>query len=307
MSSPIRIRTTATLALLAVLSACGKNPPMSAAPPTAEPAAKASIDTPTPTLDIPYTDGAGRRQTLDIYGVTAARGLPVMVYVHGGGWHKGDKSRVWLKPDAFARAGWIFVSVNYRLDADKPDPEGQAQDVARAVSWVAKHIHNYGGDPQRIALMGHSAGAHLAALAVLAPEYGLQPGDVDGVLLLDSAGYDINYQLDELMPSARGRRLFLQVFGNDPEIRRRLSPTQRVGDAGTPPPFLIYHIERNRRSAAQSQRLVDALRKAGGEAEIHAAAHSHASINRQFGAEGETVTARSMQWLSEIVGTDRDD
>ena len=86
-----------------------------------------------------------------------------MVYVHGGGWKRGDKSRVGEKVEFFTGRGWVFVSVNYRLLPEGAHP-ANVNDVARALAWVHDHATDYGGDPDRLFLMGHSAGAHLAAL-----------------------------------------------------------------------------------------------------------------------------------------------
>lgn len=250
--------------------------------------------------DIAYADGEPSGRALDIYGKAGGNGRPVMIYVHGGAWMIGNKSRVWHKPKAFADAGWLFVSAGYRLEENRADPDLQAGDIAEAVQWVAREIGAYGGDPERIVLMGHSAGAHLVALAPLAPEYKLPQGMVDGVLLLDGAGYDINYHMDTVK-RPRAQEIYQTVFGQDRAFRAKVSPTLRAGETGTPPPFLINYVAHRDDAKVQAERLAAALREAGGQAEIFAAeGHTHRSINVQFGTPGEAVTEHSFTWLGAL-------
>lgn len=107
--------------------------------------------------DIPYADPAHQRQVLDIYSPPGAKNLPVVFWIHGGGWQTGDKSSVQHKPQAFMDKGFVFVSTNYRL---LPDVEMVTivRDVAKSIRWVNDHIAEEGGDPKRILVMGHSAG-----------------------------------------------------------------------------------------------------------------------------------------------------
>ncbi|MEB3186738.1 MAG: alpha/beta hydrolase, partial [bacterium] len=151
--------------------------------------------------DLAY--GAHRVQKLDVYGsrVTSMR-RPVVVYVHGGGWRMGDKAHQMVdKPAYFNAQGYVFVSINYRL-ADPALPVGkrpmhpdQVRDVASSLGWVRSNIARYGGDPSRIALIGHSAGAHLAALVASNPrflnELRFPFSSLKGVIANDTASYDL--------------------------------------------------------------------------------------------------------------------
>ena len=128
--------------------------------------------------------------------------------IHGGGWRTGDKgseSQGRQKASFFTAHGFVYVSVNYRLSPEVQHP-AHVEDVAKALAWIVDHIASYGGDPKQIFLMGHSAGAHLAAL-VTADE-GLSKNlesprrCLSGVILLDSAGYDIPRNLDDFSDSA---------------------------------------------------------------------------------------------------------
>src|SRR3954468_8062532 len=96
--------------------------------------------------DIPYADPAQKRQVLDVYPPAGAKNLPVVFWIHGGGWQTGDKKDVQLKPRVFNDKGFVFVSTNYRLLPDV-DMETIVRDVARAVRWVHDHVAEHGGDP----------------------------------------------------------------------------------------------------------------------------------------------------------------
>ena len=112
--------------------------------------------------DVPYASPASERQILDIYSPENAKDLPVMFWIHGGGWQVGDKSDVALKPQVFMDRGFVFVSTNYRL-LPHVDMGTLIRDVAKSLGWVHQHIAEQGGDPNRIFVGGHSAGAQLAA------------------------------------------------------------------------------------------------------------------------------------------------
>src|SRR4051794_37635088 len=85
--------------------------------------------------DVPYANPAHKLQVLDVYSPQGAKDLPVVVWVHGGGWQTGDKTDVQVKPQAFNDKGFVFVSVNYRLLPDV-DMRTIVQDVAKAFHWV---------------------------------------------------------------------------------------------------------------------------------------------------------------------------
>ncbi len=107
--------------------------------------------------DIPYADPAHELQVLDVYAPPGARDRPVVFWIHGGGWQTGDKSEIQRKPRSFTDKGFVFVSTNYRL-LPEVDMETIVRDVARSIRWVHDHIAEYGGDPDRLLVMGHSAG-----------------------------------------------------------------------------------------------------------------------------------------------------
>jgi arylformamidase len=108
--------------------------------------------------DVPYIEPADPRQKVDIYGPEGAKNLPVVFWIHGGGWQTGDRTNVQVKPQAFVDKGFLFVSTGYRL-LTNVDMSTIFRDIVRSVRWVHAHIAEHGGDPNRILVMGHSAGA----------------------------------------------------------------------------------------------------------------------------------------------------
>ncbi|RMF89600.1 MAG: alpha/beta hydrolase, partial [Planctomycetota bacterium] len=176
--------------------------------------------------NVPYAKGAAPLQRLDVYRPKNAHRAPVMIYVHGGGWRKGDKAAVHEKPAFFCGKGFVFVSVNYRLLPDV-ELETQVQDVADAVGWVASHAEEIGGDADRLFLMGHSAGCHLVSLIATDETYlkkaGVSLRQVRGVIALDTQAYDL-----PTLIRTTGAATYRLVFGDDPERLKRFSPQYHV-------------------------------------------------------------------------------
>ncbi|HEX5057559.1 MAG TPA: alpha/beta hydrolase [Gammaproteobacteria bacterium] len=141
------------------------------------------------TADIAY--GPDLRQRLDIYKpVAASSRTPVVVFFYGGGWHNGNKNSFLYVASALTKRGLVTVIPDYRLYPNIKFP-AFVQDGAAAVAWVQQHIADYGGDPDHIVVMGHSAGAHIAALLALDERYlrALAARPVQGMIGL-SGPYD---------------------------------------------------------------------------------------------------------------------
>src|SRR6516225_5176399 len=144
--------------------------------------------------NIPYANPAHERQVLDVYAPPNAKNLPVVFWIHGGGWQTGDKASVQLKPQAFTEKGFVFVSTNYRL-LPSVDMATIVRDIAKSIRWVHDHIGEYGGDPKRLLVMGHSAGAQLAALVCTDDRYlkdeGLSLAIIKGCVPVDGDTFDV--------------------------------------------------------------------------------------------------------------------
>jgi acetyl esterase/lipase len=121
--------------------------------------------------DIAY--GSGPRQRLDVYRPRAARGAtrtPVVVFLHGGRWQRGSKNDYRLLGDTFTGRGWVVIVPDLRVYPDTVFP-AWVEDAARAVRWTRDHAAELGGDPDRLFVVGHSSGAHTAALLALDERY----------------------------------------------------------------------------------------------------------------------------------------
>ena len=138
------------------------------------------------TRDVPY--GSDPLQKLDVFSPTKVQGkLPVLLFVHGGGFTRGDKHGDFY-PDNItlwgAQHGMVGVNIDYRLAPKDPWPAG-AKDLASAIAWTRANIARYGGDPDRIILWGHSAGANHVADYVAHPEVqGPEAAAVKGAVIL---------------------------------------------------------------------------------------------------------------------------
>lgn len=248
-------------------------------------------------------EGNNRNQTsLDVYAPASGENLPVVVWIHGGAWRIGDKARVEQKPKTFNDKGFVFVSINYRLHP-AADYKGQGGDVAGAIRWVCDHAKEFGAAPDQIFLMGHSAGAHLAALVATDQRYlagkGLKLKTIKGVILLDGAGYDIPRQI-ELAALPRLKQIYLTVFSEDAAKQKDASPITHVAKGKGIPPFLILHVASRRDGKIQSEELGKKLTDAGVSAQVIAAEDkTHATINREIGNAGDVPTKHIFVFLGQ--------
>ncbi|QUL36506.1 alpha/beta hydrolase [Erythrobacter sp. JK5] len=229
--------------------------------------------------------GQHQRQQIDVYEPDdAVDELPMIIFIHGGGWSFGNhKTTVQNKPNHFNGNGYYFASTGYRLLPDAP-VEQQAQDIGAAIRALRGQASAIGFDPDRIVLMGHSAGAHLAALVATDPQYA---GDafaaIKGVVLLDGAGYDVTAIMAD--PAPQAAQIYRTAFGNDPARQAALSPVTHVGGRDAPN-WLALYVEERDRAKVQAEMLVAGLQAAGANAEAVAIAGTdHGRMNRELGTE----------------------
>ena len=244
--------------------------------------------------------GADPKQRLDLLVPAGAKRAPLLLFVHGGGWSIGDKrTGAGVKAAHFTAQGWAFASVNYRL-VPQASVEQQASDIAAAIAFARIHAAEQGLDPDRIMLMGHSAGAHLAALVGTDPRYlkaaGVPMSAVCGIVLLDGAGYDIAGQMTR--PGNPVAGMYAAAFGKDVSRQQALSPTLHAA-APNVTDWLILPIDRRDDSKAQSQALAAALRSAGAAADvIPVPGESHATLNKGLGEKGDFATGQVDRFLA---------
>ena len=222
-------------------------------------------------LNLPYVNGASgnssKQQQLNLF-LPSGTNWPVLVFVHGGGWDAGDKDLRAGGADVYNNIGRFFALhgvgvavINYRLQP-QVNWRDQVHDVAAATVWTRAHIASYGGDPGRIFLMGHSAGAQLAAHVALNPAplstLGISSNIICGVVSVSGAGMDLSdaktYELGQKLP------FYEKKFGTGEgaEWKRDASPvTYATSDD---PPFLILYARGESKSLKrQSQLLHDVL------------------------------------------------
>lgn len=234
-------------------------------------------------------DAPDRRTSLDVYipaNADPGASMPILVNVHGGGWSIGDKRLVHHKPSWAARNGWVLVSVNYRFSPGVRHPE-HARDVAAALAWVRDNAGDFQGDPNRIAIMGHSAGAHLAAIVAsdedLLGEVGMSPDQLAGVVLLDGAGYHLPRRMARLPDNQLGT-MYRDAFGDAPDLWELASPTLQARPGDRLPPVFCVHAGRRLESRVEGRELVNAWTAADAEATLHNALRKdHGTVNRDLG------------------------
>lgn len=256
---------------------------------------------------VEYAYRNGPLEKLDFY-KAEKRDAPLIVFVHGGGWKRGDKRNATgtAKVTHFREQGYAFATINYPL-VPESTVEQQATDVAAAIAYLKSNAAKLGFDPNRIVLMGHSAGAHLSALVGTDPQYlrkaGLSFSDLRGVVPLDGAAYDVQSQMGEnamLMGDT-----YKQAFGTDPARQQALSPTFHAQGENAPS-FLILHVDRED-GKRQSEGLAEALRQAGTKVQLNAFAgkglKGHAEINRKLGEADYPATPIVDAWLKAVFGS----
>ena len=281
-----------TLALAVALCACRS---VAAAPGT---------DKPHVTKNIQYITRPGspaRLNQLDVYTPAAPGPHPVMVFIHGGSWWFGDKIMINDKADFFTGAGYVFVSVNYRLSPAVKYPAHE-EDCGQAVGWVHKHIAEYGGDPDRMFLMGHSAGAQLVTLISTDETFvkaaGCDLSAIKGTISLDGAGFDIEKTATsgEFMALSRYQR----AFGKDRAVWKQASAINHVGTGKSIPPFLFVHAGSRVNSRVRAEEMQGKLGKSGVKSEIFdEPSKNHITINSHVGRPGDATTKAIMRFLDE--------
>jgi arylformamidase len=236
--------------------------------------------------DVAY--GSGAQERLDVYAPGGARGAPVLVMVHGGGWSRGDKAMRNVVENKVARwvpRGFVLVSANYPMLPDA-DPVAQARAIARAVAFAQRQAAAWGGDGGRFVLMGHSAGAHLVSLlsanGQLAREAGVRPWL--GTVSLDGATLNVVQTME-----GRHLPLYDRAFGKDPSFWRAASPFQALSAGG--PPMLLVCSSRRSDSCPQARAFSARAAQLGRHAIVLPVDLSHEQVNETLGQESAYTTS----------------
>ncbi len=209
----------------------------------------------------PY--GTGTRNKLNIWvptGTAKTDRLPVLVWLYGGGWYSGQRDDYGFAGRAFAKQGFIVVIPDYRLVPEGHWPDF-LQDSAAAVAWTQKNIEIYGGDPGRMALAGHSAGAYNSLMLALDPQWlkaaGSDVSVIRGVVSLAGP--------TDFFPFEKGGRA--DVAMGDIRPVEQTQPIHFVR-ADAPPLWLGHGTADTVVRVRNSQRLAAAMHKVGGAATL---------------------------------------
>lgn len=233
------------------------------------------------TMNIKY--GNDPKQTLDVYVPNSKneQKYPVILYVHGGGWMKGDKTNVADKPAFFTRKGYALVSVNYRMFPDAGYKD-MAHDVASAVKWVYDHADQFQFDKKRINLMGHSAGGHLVMLIgtnqVYLEQVGLTPNIIHTIVDLDGP--------IDMAEFLQRNVKYKEVFGEDRQFWMEASPAYYASQKNLPPMLIV---------SPKRPSIMRFVTKTGGKAVVFETnTLTHKGITKLLGSENAPAEAMNM-------------
>jgi arylformamidase len=226
---------------------------------------------------------------------------PVVIYVHGGAWAIGDKSNAMTnKTNLFSSLGYLLVSVNYRLSPSivSTDPNRvlfptHNNDVADAVKWIYDNIATYGGNKTKMALMGHSAGAHLVSLTGTSTQFlparGIPLNTIKGVASIDTEGYNVVNQCDD------NNEYYLNAFGNTSANWTIASPVYNLVSGTLYPKFFIAKRGSETRIAI-SDFFISQLENVGATvSQVTGSQYDHEGINNAIGATDETAITEPLK------------
>ena len=262
--------------------------------PVLEGAPKAGI---TVTRDIAY--GSHARQVLDCFVPTSVSNAPVVVFVHGGAYMRGDKrvsSEVYDNVLYwFARQGFVGVNIEYRLAPELPWPGG-AEDLGLAIAWARANVAPHGGDPGSIFAIGHSAGGTHVGTYAYDPAVGYLGRDLKGIVLLSSRS---RIDVSPENPLAAGVRAY---FGNDASVYETRSPLMHAAASKLPvmiaiaefenPLLDLYGLELAHRIAAARRRAPRFMRLAG---------HNHTSLVAHFNTVEDNLGREIVEFTHRLV------
>ncbi len=255
-----------------------------------EPLVRCSEGAASLTRELPYGDHP--RQVLDVFTPHANGKAPVIVYVHGGAFVHGQKSKDGVFYDNvlhwFARQGFVGINVEYRLAPEAKFPDG-GRDIGDAVQWIAENIEDYGGDPDRIVLFGHSAGGTHVETYLLSEEAGRPVPEGVRAAIVVSARLRADLRPDNPM-----RQNVEDYFGPDPAFCAAHSPVS-LADRCRWPTMIAFAGCENRHLDVYSLEFAHALASRTGRVPrvLQLPEHNHFSIVAHFNS-GEEELGRAM-------------
>lgn len=240
--------------------------------------------------DVAY--GEHERQKVDVFLPTTNTPdtlAPIIIMVHGGGWCVGDKAikgTTGSKTKRWLPKGFMFVSVNYPMLQDGSVAVDQGEDVARAIAYVQKHAKEWGGDAERVILMGHSAGAHLVSLVNANAEMRERQGvtKILGTISLDSGATNVVTQMPNAVPAMKGR--YKEAFGTTETEWIAASPYHFL-DKTASPWLGVCSTTRPDNPCGQAREYAEKSNGLGVSASVLPLAKGHGTINKEIGEAGD--------------------
>ena len=283
-------------------------PTAAPAPPPAAPPPRACRRGSHPDL-VYRSEGAQPVHRLDLHVPESGDDLPVVIYVHGGAWREGDRSRVFHKPAFFTAEGFVFASVGYRLSTPESGVTHpmHVEDVASAIAHLEENVRDYCGDRRRMVAMGHSAGGQIVATVASDARHlsraGAAPQAIRCAVVNDTEGFDLP-RLFERRKSGWLREVYENAFGTRESVLRDASPITHVeAHPALPAFFLVTRGSEERRG--QVAAFADKVRSAGGIAFIHDAKdRDHVEIDRDLGAPGDDLGPETVRFYRRCLGID---
>ncbi len=253
-------------------------------------------------LDVPY--GEDYYQKIDIF-LPADKGLnavPVLLFIHGGGWQHGFKEWMGFIAPAFLDLPAIFVAVNHRLAPEHKHP-AQLEDCIDALAWVHRNIETHGGDPERLFIGGHSSGGHLAALVTLRPDLvgdrGLPADIVKGCFPVSGA---FNLHLSNIKQGSRRDTLVREFLANERDDRDA-SPIDFM-DGNETPFILAFGSEDVPGIIADNKQMIERLKPQPGICECYELAGlSHFQTNEACGDPTGVWVRKVRKWMVSTPST----
>ena len=247
------------------------------------------------TPDLPY--GKHARQVLNVFSPANAKNAPVVVFVHGGAFVRGNKSDNGEIYDNvlyyFANQGCIGVNIEYRLAPEAQYP-GAAEDVRDSLAWIREHIAEYGGDPKRIFLIGHSAGGTHVATYVFDPV--MKRAEDDGLAGLILVSARLRADVLPANPNAQAVRAY---FGEDASLYDERSPVTHAAKNTTLPVMIAIAEFENPLLDGYGAEMYQALRASRNSTPrfVQLMAHNHTSIMAHLNTEEDWLGGEMLAFM----------